>query len=244
MSINLQPFKRPGVVVMDVYETMLDMADVERRVNHLMDSKRGYIIWFELFMEYCFVDNCTVQFHDFSSIARATMMMAGKKLGTKIGDDQVNEVLDLLHQLPVHDGVQNGLSHLRDMGYRLAALTNSPEQTVLDRMEPTGLVSYFEMVLSAEHVKKYKPCIEVYEWTAKKLNVPIDEMLMVSAHGWDITGAANAGMRTAYIRKDREMLYPLAPPPDFICRNLADLVAQLQQIESREKEGGMSFLPS
>jgi 2-haloacid dehalogenase len=201
-----------------------------------MDSKRGYIIWFELFMEYCFVDNCTIQFHDFSSIARATMKMAGKKLGTRIGDDEVNEVLDLLRQLPVHDGVQGGLSQLRDQGYKLAALTNSPEQTVLDRMEPTGLISYFEMVLSAEHVRKYKPCIEVYEWAAKKLDASVEDVLMVSTHGWDITGAANAGMRTAYIQNDREMLYPLAPQPDFNCRNLADLVAQLNALDVKLKQ--------
>ena len=244
MPATNDPFHKPRYILMDVYETMLNMTDVERKVNHLMDSKRGYIIWFELFMEYCFVDNCTVQFHDFSSIARATMKMAGMKLGSRIGDDEVNEVLDLLRQLPVHDGVQSGLSKLRDSGYRLAALTNTPEQTVLDRMEPTGLVSYFDMILSAEHVKKYKPCIEVYQWAAKKLNAAVDEILMVSAHGWDIAGAANAGMQTAYIRKDREMLYPLAPKPDFICGNLSDLVVQLNQAESKEKEGGMSYVQS
>src|SRR5688500_10367427 len=150
-------FTRPRYIVMDVYETMLNMTNVERRVNHLMDSKRGYMIWFELFMEYCFVDNCTVRFHDFSSIAKATMKMSGEKLGRRIRDEEVQQVLDLLSQLPVHEGVQEGLSELRDQGYRLAALTNSPEQTVLQRMEPTGLVSYFDMILSAEHVRKYKP---------------------------------------------------------------------------------------
>ena len=225
-------FVRPLYIVMDVYETMLDMTNVERRVNHLMDSKRGYMIWFELFMEYCFVDNCTVKFHDFSSIASATMKMAGEKLGKRIRDDEVQQVLDLLSQLPVHDGVQEGLSELRDQGYRLAALTNSPEQTVLDRMEPTGLVSYFDMILSAEHVKKYKPCIEVYEWAAKQLNVKVSEILMVSSHGWDVTGAANAGMRTAWLPQDKEMLYPLAPRPDFICKNLSELVTQLRSHQS------------
>ena len=160
------------------------------------------------------------------------MKMAGEKLGRRIRDDEVQQVLDLLSQLPVHEGVQEGLSELRDQGYRLAALTNTPQQTVMQRMEPTGLVSYFDKILSAEHVKKYKPCIEVYEWAATQLNVKLEEILLVSAHGWDVTGAANAGMRTAYLPQRNEMLYPLAPKPDFICKNLADLINQLRTHQS------------
>jgi 2-haloacid dehalogenase len=89
------------------------------------------------------------------------------------------------------------------------------------------LISYFEQVLSAEQVKKYKPCIEVYEMAEKKLGVPASEILLVSAHGWDIAGGANAGMQTAFIKHPREMLYPLAPKPEFICKNLEDLTQQL-----------------
>ena len=152
---------KPSLILFDVYETLLDMTEMEKRVNNLMDSKRGYIIWFELFMQYCFVDNCTVQFNDFTSIAKATMQMAGKTLSRIIKEDDIDSVLELLHYLPVHDGVQEGLSDLSNQGFRIAALTNSPEKTVKQRMESTGLVSYFEDVLSAEHVKKYKPCIDV-----------------------------------------------------------------------------------
>ena len=98
-------------------------------------------------------------------------------------------------------------------------------------MESTGLISYFETVLSSENVKKYKPCIEVYEWTANKLELDIHKILLVSSHGWDIAGGANAGMQTAHIRQNRSMLYPLAPPPTFSCQNLVDLSNQLSREE-------------
>jgi 2-haloacid dehalogenase len=223
--------KRPKVVLLDVYETLLDMSEVERRVNLLLDSKRGYMIWFELFMEYCFVDNCTVQFNDFSSIARATLMMAAKKLDTSVNRDNADDLLELLKQLPVNEGVQEGLSQLNEQNFRIAALTNASEKTVRRRMELTGLISYFEAVLSAEHVKKYKPCCEVYQWAAEKLDTPLDEILMVSAHGWDIAGAANAGMQTAYLNQRKEMLYPLAPKPDYTESSLVNLCMKLQMQE-------------
>ena len=227
--------KMPHVILLDVYETLLDMSGVERRVNTLMDSKRGYIIWLELFMEYCFVDNCTVQFNDFSSIAKATMQMTGATLNRKVDEFDINEILELLKQLPVRDGVPQGLSLLNDMGFRVAALTNSPEQTVRHRMESTGLVSYFEKVLSAERVRKYKPCIEVYTWAAEQMDVQLADILLVSSHGWDIAGAANAGMQTAYMKHDGQTLYPLAPTPNITCSTLEDLTHQLQAMKEAPK---------
>jgi len=219
---------KPQVIVLDVYETLLDMREMERKVNSLLDSRNGYMLWFELFMEYCFVDNCTIQFNDFVSIAKATMQMTAYRMGRKIAETDIDKALEMLKHLPVHEGVQQGLSALIDGGYRIAALTNSPEGVVRERMERTGLISYFECVLSAEHVKKYKPSMEVYRWAAKKMKVKEKDMLFVTSHGWDIAGAANAGMETAFIQQADKMLYPLAPKPCFICNSLSDLASQLK----------------
>lgn len=221
---------RPKVILMDVYGTLLDLFEVEKRVNSLMDSKKGYLIWFELFMQYCFVDNSTSEFNDFSAIAGATMEMTAKTLGRTVTDYEVDGILDLLKHLPLHAEVQQGLSLLRDQHFKIAALTNSPRDTVLHRMHRTGLISYFEKVLSAEQVKKYKPSKEVYQWAGKELGVQMNEILLVSVHGWDIAGAANAGMQTGYLQHDKGILYPLAPKPDYIFNSIADLSYQLSQL--------------
>lgn len=222
--------KRPSVILLDVYETILDMTDVERKVNAILNHKRAYTIWFELLMEYCFVDNCTSQFNPFSSIAKATLLMTARKLEVSLGDDKVDDIMALLKQLPLKDNVREGLSQLYDLDLRIAALTNASESMVCRRMETTGLISYFENVLSAEHVKKYKPSREVYEWAAKKLHADAGEILMVSSHGWDIAGAANAGFQTAYLVQNRDILYPLAPKPDYQIKNIGDLVEVLSAI--------------
>jgi 2-haloacid dehalogenase len=221
------------VILFDVYETMLDMTDIERRVNYLLDSKRGYVIWFQLLMQYCFVENCTSSFNGFSAIAKATLQMAARIVKTTISGNDIKDTLELLKHLPLKEGVQDGLSLMHAKGFRIAALTNSPEKLVRDRMEWTGLISYFELVLSAENAKKYKPCNEVYEWAAKQLAVPVNEILMVSAHGWDIAGAAGAGMQTAYITHPKELFYPLAPTPDYNAVNLESLANALPAIDKK-----------
>ena len=219
--------QKPLLILLDVYDTMLRMDDVERKVNGLLKSRYGYALWFELLMQYCFVDNAITQFNDFTSIARATMRMVADRMKTKVAEFEIMQVLDLLKILPVHEGVQDGLSGFKDMGLRIAALTNSPELIVKERMERTGLISYFEEVLSAETVGKYKPSPAVYTWALETLKVQAEEVVMVSTHGWDLAGAQNAGMQTAYIRQRRQMLYPLAPTPGYVCTNLGDLAEQL-----------------
>jgi len=157
-------------------------------------------------------------------------------LGRTIGEDEVNDVLDLLKQVPLHEGMPDGLSELVQRDYRLAALTNSSEKIIQERMERTGLISYFEAVLSAERVKKYKPCIEVYQWAIQQLKVSAGEVLLVTSHGWDIAGGKNAGMMTAYLNKGHEVLYPLAPKPDFTCESIPQLLSLLENSRSNSEE--------
>lgn len=220
----------PNVILLDVYHTLLDMSEMERRVNNLLDSRKGYNMWLNLFMQYCFVENCTVQFNNFLSIAKATLQMAAYSLDKKVEAGKIETLLEFLKHLPLQESVQEGLSQLYSKGYRIAALTNSPLETVLERMEFTGLISYFDMVMSAEQVKKYKPCLDVYLWAIGKLNVNARDVLMVSAHGWDLAGAAYAGMNTAHLNLTDEMLYPLAPSPDFTAKTLAELARKLPRL--------------
>jgi 2-haloacid dehalogenase len=227
------PFK-PQVIFIDMYETMLDMTEVERRLNHLLDSKRGYTLWFELLMQHCFADNSYAQFHPFSDIAKATMQMTGKMLGRPVEESAINDLLLLLEHLPVHDGVPEGLSRLKDEGFSLAALTNAPLSIVRNRMEFTGMISYFDAVLSSEAVKKYKPAKEVYQWALEQMDATAENALVVTTHGWDIAGAANAGIKTAYVRQQKRMLYPLAPTPDIVCQNLDELATHLTGVERSE----------
>jgi 2-haloacid dehalogenase len=219
----------PELILFDVYQTLLDMSELEKRVNGLLDSKRGYQLWDAWLMQYCFANNALDHHTGFLSLAGATLEMAGKYFGRTIRSSDIDDIVLLFQQLPVQEGVQEGLSLLHQQGYRIAALTNVPAATVIPRMERTGLVSYFEEVMSAESIKKYKPAREVYDWAAKKLEIRNEDILMVTTHGWDIAGAANAGMQTAYLKQGRVIHFPLAPEPQIISSNLPDLAGQLEK---------------
>lgn len=226
-QISAEPLTSTKVILFDVYETLLDMSEVKTKINRLLDSKRGYTIWFDMLLQYSWLDNSTGQYHDFAVLASLAMDTAAKVLGRSIATENKDDVLQMMRQLPVHEDVQKSLSLLRDSECRLAALTNVSEAAILERMQRTGIISYFDAVLSAESVRKHKPAKEVYQWAAQTLRVPVNEVLMITAHGWDIAGALYAGMQTAFIERKGQVLYPLAPLPLYKVKNLTALVKQL-----------------
>ena len=214
---------QPKAILFDLNGTLLDLTEVRRKVNRMLDSKKGFSFWMETFLHYTLVDSCTGQYHEFTAIAEAITSMAAKTFDVKIDRENLEEVFELMKHLPLNEGVEKGLSLLDDKGYRLAVLTNLPISIAKERMERTGLISYFEKLFTAEQIKKYKPSVDTYQFAAQSLNVETGEALMVTAHGWDICGASSAGMRTAFIEKNNQNLYPLAPMPDFSVKTILDL---------------------
>ncbi|OLY91429.1 2-haloacid dehalogenase [Cnuella takakiae] len=218
---------RPQYILFDVYDTLLDMTEIKRRINSALDNKRGYDLWFSLLTQYCFLHNCTATFQPFTDVCKATLQMAGAQLGVQVSEGHIEDLLHLMKYLPLQDGTPQVLSDLYDAGFRLAALTNAPKDVVRERMERTGLISYFDPVLSSEKIRQYKPATRVYQWAAEQCGVPAAACMLVSTHDWDILGAHNAGMQTAYIERPQQLAYPLGPKPGICLQHLNQLLQQI-----------------
>ena len=219
---------KPKVILFDVNETLLDMTPVKKKVNSVLDSKRGFRIWFGMLLQYSLVDNCTGDYHDFTQIGGAALQMAAAALEEEIDEDEKAEVLTLMNSLEPYPDVEEGLQQLKDAGFRLATLTNSTQETQLKQMQTAKLEKYFEALLSVDAVRKYKPASESYHYAVQTLGVAPQDVLLVAAHSWDIAGATAAGMHAAFIKRKGQSLYPLAPLPAFEAKNLTDLATQLQ----------------
>jgi len=129
----------------------------------------------------------------------------------------------LIRKLSAYSDVEKGLKLLKDAGYRLATLSNSPSQTLIVQLEYAGINNYFEAILSIDATKKYKPSLETYQYAAQTLGVNTNQVLMVAAHGWDIAGALQAGMMAAFVERKGQSLYPLSPTPQYIGKDLVEI---------------------
>lgn len=64
------------------------------------------------------------------------------------------------------------------------------------------------------------------------LGVKPKEGLMVAAHAWDLAGAKNVGLQTAFIARPGKALYPNVARPDYVVDNLTELAKVLPQADS------------
>lgn len=216
------------VILFDVNETLLDMSPLKERINSIFDHPDAFRVWFGLLLQYSLVANTTEEYHDFPTIADATLTMAAQSFGKTIDKETQKTALSLMKQLNPYPDVKPGLQKLKASGFRLATLTNSPESVLNDQLTFAEISGYFEASLSIDTIRTYKPALSTYRWAAEQLSAQKNNMILVAAHGWDIAGAAGAGLHTAFIARKGQSLYPLAGKPDF---QEADLLTLAESIE-------------
>jgi 2-haloacid dehalogenase len=91
----------------------------------------------------------------------------------------------------------------------------------------------WDCVISAELFRHYKPDPETYLGCADLLGIAPDELMLVACHPSDLRAAADAGLRTGFVRRAHE-LGPNAVPPnaaagefDVTASDFIDLARQL-----------------
>ena len=120
---------------------------------------------------------------------------------------------------------------LRQAGFRLVTLTNSPPAVVEQQLANAGLTDFFERAFSVDAVRRFKPAAEPYLFVASALDVAPANLRLVAAHAWDIVGALQAGYAAAFVARPGKVLYPLAPHPDIA---EPDLIAVARRIIARD----------
>ena len=58
---------------------------------------------------------------------------------------------------------------------------------------------------------------------AQSLGVEVGEIRLVAAHGWDVVGAMRAGCAAAFVARPGKALFPIAPPPDVVGKDLLEV---------------------
>lgn len=212
----------PRVLLFDVNETMLDMAPLKQKVGDILLDSHAASLWFTTMLQYSLVMTVSGQYAPFGDIGAATLQMLARKYDMVLEPDDAKAALSLMRTLPPYPDVKPALERLKQKGFRLATLTNSPQAGVKAQMEHAGLAGLFERQLSVESVGKFKPHRSVYAWAAEEMGVAPQECMLVAAHGWDIAGAQWAGMRTAFIAREGQQKFPLASGPDV---DVSDLTA-------------------
>ncbi len=222
----------PRVCVFDVQETLLDMRGLDSAFEVSFgtpDAVRR--AWFAQVLQSAFVGTITGHYDNLLRIADAALEVVSAREDVTLSSDERQAILSQWRRLPAHTDAQGALQRLRDAGIRLAALSNAPLDLLDDQLKHAGLRGFFEIILSADEVKRLKPAPEPYHLAAERLGVKIDALRLVSAHAWDIAGAQRVGAAAAYVVRVGLLFDPLVRLPDAVGEGLAQTVERILEAE-------------
>jgi 2-haloacid dehalogenase len=132
--------------------------------------------------------------------------------------------------MPAHADAKEGLKQLKDAGFRMVTLTNSPSnKNGKSPLENAGLADFFERQFSVEATRAYKPAQVLYHMVAQELDVSPSACCMVAAHVWDTIGAQSAGMAAGLLTRpgNAPLLVPGLPQPNVVAPDLPALAAKM-----------------
>ena len=208
------------IIVFDVNETLLDLAPVREWFHRRFDDHPDARMWFSELLRLSFVSSVTDRYVPFTDLAASALETVASRSGTTIDTRDIAEVKGLFVQLPPHPDVIGGLTLLKEAGFTLAALTNSPASTAHKQLDNAGISQLFTSIMSVEMVNRFKPHRSVYEAAAEHMDTSTSEMVMVAAHDWDIAGAIAARLEGVFIERPGQIYSPAFPPPTMAARNL------------------------
>ncbi|MCG6860271.1 MAG: haloacid dehalogenase type II [Chromatiaceae bacterium] len=218
-------------IVFDVNETLLDLGVLRPHFDRIFGDENHVQTWFGLLLRNAMVTTILGGYQDFSALGREALMMTAERLGKIISETDREAILEQMRCLPPHPDVTTGLARLQAAGFRLATLTNNPAPVLEQQLSNAGLLPYFDMNISVDAVRCFKPSPVVYQHAARELDIPVSRIRLVAAHDWDVAGAISAGCAAAFVARPGAVLGTLRPVPDIV---ETDLVGVAQRIVDKD----------
>jgi 2-haloacid dehalogenase len=221
---------QPSVLVFDVNETLIDIESIAPLFGELFGDERVLREWFGQLVMYSMTATLAEHYVDFFTLGQGVLRMLADIYRVDITDDDVNRLQAQMRTMRAHADVAEGLTALRDNGFRLVTLTNSPHRSGAQTpLENAGLAGLFEQQFSVDSCRAFKPSPSVYRYVCDELEVAPADCMMAAAHVWDTLGAQNVGFSTALITRPGNPPLPVdgLPQPNLVVSDLRELADQL-----------------
>lgn len=220
----------PSLLVFDVNETLIDINSMTPLFERIFGDSRAMREWFGQLVTYSLTATLSGHYIDYFTLGQGLLRMLANVHHVDITEDDVHSLKRGMLTMPAHPDVEDGLTALRNYGFRLVTLTNSPPNPDGPTpLEHAGLAHFFERQFSVDACRAFKPTATVYRYVCEELDVVPADCMMVAAHVWDTAGAQSAGFSGALITRPGNAPLRLRgfPQPTVIADDLREFAQQL-----------------
>lgn len=223
-------YNKPSLLIFDVNETLLDLEPIKMDVNNALGSASAFDFWFGKLLQFSLVETITEHYCDFGEIGAAVLKMSAQKFSATISEERIQKILETMLHLNPYAEVPEALEQLNGAGYKMVALSNGGQLSLVKQLKNAGIDRFFENIYSVESVRKFKPHPKTYEYVLQMQMIEAKDAMLIAAHAWDIAGARRAGLQTAFLQRPGKSLYPLEKQPEMIGNSLSDIAKALLSI--------------
>jgi len=220
------------IILFDINETILELSALKPKFQAIFADENVITTWFSQLLHSSTVCITTGIKTDFATLAGAMLESIAVSRGVVLSKEARDDILHTFANLPPHSDVKQALDKLKSAGFYTVAFSNSSIKLISSQITNSGLIKYFDEIISVEETGSFKPDPNVYMFAAKKLNRPIESLRLVATHDWDTHGALSAGMFAAYINRSGAKYHPLYCQPDISATSMESIVDQIIERDS------------
>jgi 2-haloacid dehalogenase len=214
----------PKAFVFDAYGTLFDVHSVLAQCEDAFPGIGQQLtkLWRSKQLEYTWLRSLMGRYEDFWHITKDALVYSCQSLGLQCSPQQIDRLLRSYLTLSPFPDAAPALDRLT--GTRCAILSNGTPQMLDNVVRHAGFEGRFELVLSVDAVKVYKPHPAVYGMAVLRLGLERNEIGFVSSNAWDVVGAKAFGFQTFWLNRSNAPLDILGATPDKTISTALEIV--------------------
>lgn len=215
----------------DAFGTLFDLSALRPRV-HAAATAYGDAVFegvIARLVPWSWHASVAGQYRPFPEVARAALRAAAQEAGATLTEHGAAEVVRGLETLPLYPDAAQALAELA--ATPLAILSNGTAAGLGALVAQAGLAGRFDHLLSVEAVRRFKPAPEAYHLAPAAFGAPAERILLVSGNEWDVAGARQAGLRTAWLARGRRSAPVFGLAAEIVVDDLTALPAAIRRWE-------------
>lgn len=225
MPNNLNNIK---LIIFDVNETMFSLNRISNIFDEFGLPNYSSSIWFSNVLKEGFASINYSSFNSFKKICVNELQRLFLKFKFRYTKEHIKKVINEFSQLDVHEDVKESVKLLYKYNIKIVTLTNGSKENTLKLLKKNKLSKYIKRCFSIDEIKIWKPNKKTYLYVCKEMGILPSNTLMIAAHSWDVSGAKNAGLKTAYITRYEKKLSAIHPKPDIIKKDCLSIIKQIK----------------
>ncbi|WP_214370418.1 HAD family hydrolase [Pseudonocardia sp. H11422] len=185
------PDRRPRVVLLDVFDTMVRLDTLRGRFVDVGRPEHES----ELFIARAMRDGIALAMAGppgrFVPLVREVLRAT---TGHKLSEEALDHVLEGFRSLPPHPDVEFALVTLAKAKIPVYAFAYGGDRGAAAALDRAGLRTYLRGTVSSDELRAFRPAAEAYLLACQQVHAEPDRVAMVTAHTWDVHGAIRAGL--------------------------------------------------